>query len=237
MGTAQNWQRVVAGTLHNVALKTDGTLWAWGSNFYGQVGDGTGANRLMPPAQIGGNATWQSISAGWQHSAAIRTDGSLWAWGSNTFGQVGDGSLIQRNAPVQIGPATGWRSVSAGNASTLAIRADGTLWGWGYNRNNELGLPVYSAVPLLIYGAGGPTAVRAAQNLVPLQLVPNPAHDEVSFPGLSAAAVLRLHDALGRVVRTGLGSRLFLQGLAPGLYVVQVAVPGQLTRTARLVIE
>ena len=82
---------------------------------------------------------WQSISAGYKYSLALKTDGTLWAWGHNGFGQIGDGTNINKNAPIQIGNATNWQSISAGNFFSLALKTDGTLWAWGRNLWGQLG--------------------------------------------------------------------------------------------------
>ncbi|SDD10267.1 RCC1 domain-containing protein [Niabella drilacis] len=127
---------ISAGYSHTLGIKADGTLWAWGVNFSGQLGDGTSTNRNTP-AQIG-SGTWKSIAAGGDHSLGIKADGTLWAWGANYSRQLGDGSNTNRNAPVQIGSGT-WRAVAAGVSHSLGIKADGTLWAWGGNGNGQLG--------------------------------------------------------------------------------------------------
>jgi alpha-tubulin suppressor-like RCC1 family protein len=89
--------------------------------------------------QIGGDENWAVVSAGGAHSLGIKADGSLWAWGNNTEGQLGDGTLVNRLLPVQIGTARNWVRVAAGPWHTFAVRADGTLWGWGRNAEGQLG--------------------------------------------------------------------------------------------------
>ena len=135
---AARWKTVSAGINHTVALKGDGTLWAWGQNYRGQLGDGTTTDRLSP-AQIGTDAYWQTVVASGEHTVALKDDGTLWSWGFNFFGQLGDGTTINRSLPVQIGAATNWHSVSAGSRHTVAIQGDGTLWAWGDNSNGQLG--------------------------------------------------------------------------------------------------
>ena len=122
----------------NLAIKSDGTLWAWGKNSFGELGDNSTSNKSVP-TQIGTDNNWLEVAAGTDHSVAIKTNGTLWAWGRNTYGQVGDGTTIQRRTPTQISTATDWQSISAGTSHTLAIKTDGTLWAWGRNHYGQLG--------------------------------------------------------------------------------------------------
>lgn len=128
------WKSIASGYYHNLALKSDGTLWAWGYNEYGQIGDGTTTD-VHSPKQIGSG--YLSIATGYGHSLALKTDGSLWAWGLNDVGQLGDGSQTNSYLPKQIG--TGIKSIAAGGGHTLVLRDDGTLWTWGKNEKGELG--------------------------------------------------------------------------------------------------
>ncbi|WP_051197496.1 fibronectin type III domain-containing protein [Flavobacterium soli] len=132
------WQTISAGTTHTLGVKADGTLWAWGNNGYGQIGDGTLISKQLP-TQIGTSSDWQEIAAGEYYSLAIKTNGTLWAWGNNIYGQLGDGTTVNKNTPVQIGTASNWQSVRAGGFHTLAIKTNGTLWGWGKNTSGQLG--------------------------------------------------------------------------------------------------
>ena len=138
IGISINWQSVYAGYGHTIGIKTDGTLWAWGLNSSGQLGDGTIINKSIP-VQIGNDSNWQSISCGYNHTVAIKNDGTIWAWGKNQFGQLGIGSKINKNTPTQIGIDENWKMISAGDFHTLAIKTDGTLWAWGFNDNGQLG--------------------------------------------------------------------------------------------------
>ncbi len=94
IGSTTDWKEVTAGSDHSVALKLDGSLWAWGNNFEGQLGDGTTGPKYSP-VRIDPATDWKEVTAGYFHTFALKTDGSLWAWGSNGYGQLGDGWTIQ----------------------------------------------------------------------------------------------------------------------------------------------
>lgn len=137
------WRSVTAGSTHSLALRADGTLWAWGYNHFGQLGNGT-VTRSLTPQPIGAGATWQAVAAGYHHTAALQTDGTLWTWGNNYSGQLGNGSLMDTTQPQQVGTNATWQAVAAGGflvqGVTAAIRSDGTLWMWGGNRYGQLGI-------------------------------------------------------------------------------------------------
>lgn len=137
---------ISAGGTHSMLLKSDGSLWAAGSNQSGQLGDGSLVNR-PDPVQIAGGP-WKAVSAGRNHTLAIKSDGTLWSWGSNTFGQLGlpkvgtppnDTFAADRLIPTQIGTDTTWTAVVAAGFSSLALKADGSLWVWGDNSTGQLG--------------------------------------------------------------------------------------------------
>lgn len=141
VGALTNWKVTLSLTsLSTIALKTDGTLWAWGSNQNGQLGENTPSSVVRSsPIQIGALTTWASISGTYYSLLAIKTNGTLWAWGDNSTGTLGLGDTVSKSSPTQVGALTTWSQVSCGTA-TLAIKTDGTLWAWGLNSFGQLGL-------------------------------------------------------------------------------------------------
>jgi alpha-tubulin suppressor-like RCC1 family protein len=139
------WKEVSSLNSHTLAIKSDGTLWAWGNNNYGQLGDNT-INTSTNPIQISSLTTWKQVSAGSQQSFAIKTDGTLWVWGRNDGGRLGISTSIDSKTPIQLGSLTTWKSVYAGTYYCFATRTNDTLWGWGENSFGQLGLGTNSSV-------------------------------------------------------------------------------------------
>lgn len=133
------WASAAAGSAHSLALKTDGSLWAWGTNVQGQLGIGTIDNGVSVPTRVGTDSDWESVFAGIYHSLAIKRDGSLWAWGYNHSGQLGNGTTDFGLVPTRVGADNDWVLVAGGHYHTLGLRSDGSLWAWGDNAWGELG--------------------------------------------------------------------------------------------------
>ena len=132
---------IASGANHSLALKSDGTVWAWGNNLYGQLGDGT-TNQSTTPVPVGGGLTGVTVIAiagGSGHSLAEKNDGTVWAWGLNGNGQLGDGSTTNRPAPVQVSLLAGAIAITGGFYHSFAVKNDGTVWAWGNNLYGQLG--------------------------------------------------------------------------------------------------
>jgi alpha-tubulin suppressor-like RCC1 family protein len=135
-----NWKSVSTGAANWAAIKTDGTLWTCGYNFYGQLGDNTTTNKSSPIQTIAGGTNWKQVSCGWTHTVAIKTDGTLWTWGQDNYGQLGDNSTVDKSSPIQtVAGGTIWKQVSGGDVMSGAIKTDGTLWVWGSDSYGRLG--------------------------------------------------------------------------------------------------
>jgi alpha-tubulin suppressor-like RCC1 family protein len=157
------------GGLHSVALASDGTVRTWGYNPAGQLGDNTTTNRTTPIKVKGAGGSGYltgiaAVAAGPEDSFAVRDDGTVWAWGNNPFGNLGDGTSGNvRHTPVEVlapsgsGHLTGVIAVAAGDYATYALKGDGTVWAWGYGGDGELGdnLTTASLRPIQVAGLNG----------------------------------------------------------------------------------
>ena len=130
--------RIAAGNSYSVGLKSDGTVWAWGYNGSGQLGDGTATSRAIP-GKVAALADITTIAAGDSHVLALRGDGTVWSWGANAVGQMGNGSTADSSSPVQATGVGNVTAVAAGYGHSAVVKGDGTVWTWGDNSSGQLG--------------------------------------------------------------------------------------------------
>jgi alpha-tubulin suppressor-like RCC1 family protein len=143
-----NWQKVSVGPYNMAAIKTDGTLWVWGYNLNGTLGNGTSGSssyKSSPVQTSAGGTNWRDVQVSGQTMVGIKTDGTLWTWGNNTLGELGNNSNDASSTPIQtVSAGTNWASLATGvgnnsTGSIVAIKTDGTLWAWGSNNYGQLG--------------------------------------------------------------------------------------------------
>ena len=153
-----NWKQVSCGNDHAAAIKTDGTLWTWGLASSGRLGNARFSGITSTPVTTftGGN-NWKQVSCGYSHTAAIKTDGTLWTWGYGNLGQLGNSQTTIRSTPVTtFAGGTNWKQVSCGNSHTSAIKTDGTLWLWGLGDIGQLGNNLFAnrSTPITTFAGG-----------------------------------------------------------------------------------
>lgn len=159
-----NWKQVSCGSHHVAAIKNDGSLWVWGRNNVGQLGTNDTTSKSIPVTTFAGGNNWKQINAGGFCTAGIKTDGSLWVWGANGNGGLGDYTTISRSTPITtFAGGNNWKQVSCGGFTTStigfisAIKTDGTLWTWGYNNAGQLGNNTSGtafSIPVTIFSGG-----------------------------------------------------------------------------------
>ncbi len=155
---------IASGFNHTLAIKNDGTVWAWGSNVYGQLGSVAGGAKSTVPVQVPGLTGIVAVAGGRWHSLAVKNDGTVWAWGYNKTGELGDGTTTNSISPIQVPGVTGAVKVSAGAYHSLALKADGTLMGWGENYNGQIGppgAPYYYKSAYAVDGISNVTSIRS----------------------------------------------------------------------------
>jgi alpha-tubulin suppressor-like RCC1 family protein len=165
--TVGDYRRVgiAAGIYHTILAKADGTVWTWGGNYEGQIGDGTTTASPAPDQISGISGVVVAVAAGYYHSVALTSDGTVWAWGRNISGQLGDGTTTQRSAPVQVAGISGVTAVAGGENSTYALKSDGTVWAWGRNNEGQLGdgTKTDQYAPVQVQGLSGVLAIAAGE--------------------------------------------------------------------------
>ena len=213
------WIVVASGGYHTVAIKSDGTLWAWGYNGYGQLGLGDNTDRNTP-TQVGSATDWMAVAAGYYHTVALKTNGTIFTWGGNGYGQLGVGDTTARNTPTQTywwwGGYTDWSKIAAGYYHTMAIKTDGTLWTWGYNWYGQLGLGNSS---IRVY----PTQVNSARDWYAVaggcyHTVAVKTTGTLWASGYNGYGQLGLGDTTNRNVFTQVGSTVNWSAVAGGCY-------------------
>src|SRR5450759_4266138 len=142
VGRSTGWATIAAGE-HCLAVKRDGSLWSWGSNDTGQLGLDSGNNGLRTrPRRVAG-ADWKAVGVGVEFSVALKRNGSLWTWGNNNLGALGQGNSkeeLRYWRPTRVGKSSDWKAIAVGDDSVLALKRDGSLWAWGGNDLGQLGL-------------------------------------------------------------------------------------------------
>jgi alpha-tubulin suppressor-like RCC1 family protein len=130
---------IAGGAYHTVALKNDGSVWSWGSGSLGELGNGLTTAYTEIPKRASLSGVVQEVSAKGLFTLALRSDGTVWAWGQNRYGQLGNGSTNNAALPIQVSGLTGITRIAAGYYHSLALKGDGTVWGWGLNNFGQVG--------------------------------------------------------------------------------------------------
>ena len=160
-GLSSSVTAISIGSYHTVALMNDGTVWTWGANVSGQLGDGTIFQGRTTPGRVPGPSGITAISAGLFHAMALANDGTVWAWGANGRGQLGDGNTSPHITARRIQGLSGVTAISTGSSHTVALKSDGSVWAWGDNSHGQLGdgTTTQRTAPVQVQGLSGVAAI------------------------------------------------------------------------------
>ena len=166
---------IAGGSTHSLALKNNGTVWAWGKNTFGQLGYRTKRSGIAlsmisstTPAQVSGLSDMTAIAAGGSNSMALKSDGTVWAWGFNEYGQLGDGRYYySQRSVVKVSGLNQVTALAGGGFHSMALKPDGTVWAWGDNRDGQLGIgmsPSKETIPRWVCGTPELTTLKNEYN-------------------------------------------------------------------------
>jgi alpha-tubulin suppressor-like RCC1 family protein len=145
---------------HSVFICNDGTVWCAGNNDEGQLGNGTAVSESNTPVQAQGLSGVTEVSTFSQHNLALKNNGTVWTWGINDFGQLGNGTAVSSNIPIPIIGLNDVVKVGAGKKHSIALKSNGTVWAWGSNQYGQIGTPYYWA------GSSTPVPISGLSNIV-----------------------------------------------------------------------
>lgn len=231
IGTSNDWNAIATMFNNTIAIKTDGSLWGWGSNTNYQLGSYNHAGPYYYPEQISLDYDWSYISGGYGHSVAIKTDGSLWSWGFNDNGQIGDGTMTDRQFPYHIGNNTNWSSVTCTYFSSIALNSSGIHYGWGQNTNGQIGndTNVNSFYPLVGISCTGLLSNEDFGHTSEIKIYPNPVKNDFTISTLEIIKNIEIFDAIGKRVfyQNHSSNKINIDFLSKGMYIVKINTENQ----------
>lgn len=224
---ANKWIAVQGAYQHTLAIEADGSLWGWGFNSYGELNDSVLVKQKLFPTRIGLDNDWQAVDVSLYFSMALKKNGTLWAWGSNSSGTIGDGTIIDKWKLTQVGLDSNWASFSVAG-HVLASKTDGSLWVWGSNYFGQFGDSTTNTklVPTKVNCTGKLSLPKDQLKLENWAIYPNPVTSILNVKNPTAILIdkIVIRDFLGRIVLMEKNSNgvINLAGLVNGLYHIQI---------------
>ena len=205
LNTDTDWKSITLGYAHILAIKNNGTLWSWGGGDNGECGDNLPLFYFRDTPQQVGTDTWKVVAGGYFFSFGIKNNGTLWAWGKNDVGQLGDGTTTNQAHPVQIGTDTNWSTVAAGYQHVVALKTNGAIYTWGNNISGQLGngTTTNTTTPAAITITGCALANDGfSKENNSFTISPNPAKSELNlnYNGNEVINTIIIYDITGKEV-------------------------------------
>lgn len=242
--------KIATGRFFSLAIKSDGSVWTWGENLYGQLGDGTTSDRNVPVQVSGFTAAIPAIVAtGAFHCTVVKNDGTVWAWGRNTYGNLGDNTVTHRSSPVMMQGISDVAGMANGTNFSLLYKTDGTFWGCGRNQSGQLGdgtllqRNLSTKTSLVCSLIEQPTGISNPDenDLIAITAFPNPSANGkfdlqlADFANQSLDIKLAVFDLVGKIVfqstvsfsNTNSSSIIDLSDQADGIYFLKISANGQ----------
>ncbi|PCH91455.1 MAG: RCC1 repeat- and reductase domain-containing protein [Bacteroidetes bacterium] len=158
--------KIDGGAFHTIALTENGSVWTWGDNNRGQLGNSNFQVGELTPIQVPGLDGIIDIDAGWNHCLALKDDGSLWVWGDNGKGELGDSTFLLKDYPINVSGLTDVVQIQGGGSHSMALKSDSTVWTWGFNDFGQLGNGNLTTTPwpMQVTGLSGIVAIESGRN-------------------------------------------------------------------------
>ena len=234
-----NVRAIAAGRFFSLAIKNDGTVWTWGENLYGQLGDGSTTDKSTP-VQVSGltNVVEAVVATGAFHCLALKSDNTVWSWGRNTYGNLGDGTVTNRNTPVQVSGIGAVKGMAAGTNFSLFYKNDGTFWACGRNASGQLGDGTVTQRNNVTQATGvcsvlQPVGISENNKAQSIAVYPNPSANgifEIEFENTNNIQEINVFNLNGQKVWTsneellnqGTSAKINLSNLPAGVYVLMM---------------
>ncbi|MBL0012582.1 MAG: T9SS type A sorting domain-containing protein [Flavobacterium sp.] len=225
IGADYNWVMVDGGDAHFIALKNDGSIYTSGNNDQGQLGNPVANPDGNPMRRVGTDNDWTTVNAGEDYCMAIKSDGSLWAWGNGSYGVLGMGMSQDFDTPQRVGTANDWLAVKSHGAHSMALKTDGRLYSWGENTYGQLG--VFNAISNIPNLNLCPTSLDTKSfDQDTFAVFPNPVNGILTINNPQSLPIVgfRIIDQTGKIVKENWGNsnQIDVTNLATGLYFLEI---------------